>query len=61
MARIGVIDALRNIAALLQREDARADVEGVDDPILALRGVGKEIWANEEADAYVERLRQDWQ
>ena len=28
------------------------------DPILSLRGVGKEIWAGEEADAYVDRLRQ---
>ena len=61
MARICVPDALRSIVALFRREDADADVEGVDDPILALRGMGKEMWADEDADAYVERLRQGWQ
>ena len=30
------------------------------DPILSLRGMGKEIWAREEADAYVTRLREGW-
>ena len=58
MALIRVTDALRSIVALLQREAAGADVESIDDPILALRGMGKEMWANEDADAYVERLRQ---
>ena len=28
------------------------------DPILSLRGVGKEVWADEDADDYVDRLRQ---
>ena len=32
----------------------------VADPILSLRGLGKEIWADEEADAYVRRLREGW-
>ncbi len=32
-----------------------------DDPVLALRGLGKEIWADEDADAYVRRQRADWQ
>ena len=32
-----------------------------DDPVLALRGLGKEIWADEDADAYVLRQRADWQ
>ena len=27
------------------------------DPILSLRGLGKVIWADEDADTYVERLR----
>lgn len=31
------------------------------DPVLALRGLGKEIWANEDSDAYVRRQRADWQ
>lgn len=31
------------------------------DPILALRGLGKEIWEGEDPDAYVRRLREGWQ
>lgn len=31
------------------------------DPILALRGLGREIWAKEDADAYVRRQREAWQ
>jgi hypothetical protein len=30
------------------------------DPILALRGLGKEIWAGVNADAYVDGLRSGW-
>lgn len=30
------------------------------DPILALRGVGRELWKDEGADAYVSRLREGW-
>jgi hypothetical protein len=31
------------------------------DPLLALRGSGKHIWADEHADEYVNRLRDDWE
>ena len=31
------------------------------DPLLALRGSGRELWADEHADQYVRRLRQDWE
>jgi len=31
-----------------------------NDPILSLRGAGKEIWQDEDADAYVRRLRENW-
>lgn len=31
------------------------------DPILGLRGLGREIWADEGADAYVRRQREAWQ
>lgn len=31
------------------------------DPILSLRGQGKEIWAGEDPDAYVRRLRGGWE
>ena len=34
--------------------------QGETDPILALRGTGKALWADEDADAYVERLRYGW-
>lgn len=30
------------------------------DPILSLRGRGQEIWLQEPADAYVQRLRESW-
>ena len=30
------------------------------DPLLELLGSGREIWANEHADEYVRRLREDW-
>lgn len=32
-----------------------------DDPLLALRGSGKELWADEHADDYVRRLREGWE
>ena len=31
------------------------------DPILELRGLGKEIWAGEDPDEYVSRLRGGWE
>ncbi len=31
------------------------------DPLLRLHGSGKELWVDEPADAYVERLREGWQ
>ena len=61
MLCIRVVDVVRIVTALLcclrvskNRRDAR-------DPILALRGMGREIWVNEDADAYVDRLRSGWQ
>jgi hypothetical protein len=33
----------------------------VADPILALRGSGRDLWADEDADAYVGRLRSSWE
>jgi len=32
-----------------------------DDPLLALRGTGKKLWADEHADDYVRRLREGWE
>lgn len=31
-----------------------------DDPILKMRGVGKEMWADTDADEYVRSLRSNW-
>ena len=38
-----------------------AGVWPVVDPLLALAGSGREIWADEGADAYVRRLREGWE
>jgi hypothetical protein len=32
-----------------------------EDPLLALRGSGRRLWADEHADAYVRRLREGWE
>ena len=49
----GLIDWYRS-------EYVRNGERKVADPILSLCGLGKEIWADEEADAYVRRLREGW-
>jgi hypothetical protein len=41
------------------RQSRRAEAEE-DDPLLALRGSGKQLWADEHADEYVRRLREGW-
>jgi hypothetical protein len=35
--------------------------EGRVDPLLALRGSGREVWADEPADRYIRRLRSGWE
>jgi hypothetical protein len=32
-----------------------------NDPLLALRGSGSHIWADEDADTYIRRLREGWE
>ena len=32
-----------------------------NDPLLALRGSGRKLWADEHADEYVSRLREGWE
>jgi hypothetical protein len=42
---------------------ATSRLESLDesrDPLLALRGSGRELWADEHADEYIERLRSEW-
>lgn len=53
--------ACRELVDWYENEFAAGAPSGVVDPILALRGVGREIWADEDADAYVRRLRAGWQ
>ena len=51
------------IAAETPRQGPEAgvgDSRAGRDPILGLRGLGRDIWADEEADAYVRRLREGW-
>jgi len=50
-----LIDWYRNEYVRGGKSDTAAD------PILALCGLGKNIWHNEDADAYVRRLRAEWQ
>lgn len=38
----------------------RAQEGAENDPLLSLRGSGKDLWADEHADEYVQRLRKDW-
>ena len=52
-----------NYGALLEwyrRDYVGAHGGGETDPILSLRGMGKAVWAHEDADAYVDRLREGW-
>lgn len=37
-----------------------AAISEEDDPILQMRGVGKEIWVDTDADQYVRSLRSNW-
>lgn len=37
-----------------------AVAEGRPDPILKLRGLGKDIWSGEDPDRYVRQLREGW-
>ena len=44
---------------------ARVDKEHVsknteNDPLLAARGSGRELWRDDHADEYVRRLRESW-
>ena len=41
-------------------EYAKGMSDDPEDPVLSLRGLGAEIWADEDADAYVRRQRSSW-
>jgi hypothetical protein len=40
---------------------ARRGLKPGADPLLALRGSGRDLWASEPADQYVRRLREGWE
>lgn len=40
---------------------AKASIELLQDPLLSLAGSGKQLWADEHADKYVRRLRENWE
>lgn len=45
---------------LLLWANARPKRSRGPDPLLAIWGTGRDLWADEPADEYVERLRRDW-
>ena len=46
---------------LSTNESAKVKVPDETDPLLALRGSGKDVWSDEHADEYVQRLRENWE
>ncbi|MFZ0963988.1 MAG: hypothetical protein WAO35_24245 [Terriglobia bacterium] len=42
-------------------ENAEVALTDEKDPLLALRGSGKDVWSDEHADEYVRRLRGSWE
>ena len=44
-----------------ERYEASAKRRGFLEELLALRGSGRDLWADEHADEYVARLRSDWE
>ena len=49
------------IAWYLNEYSRKSRKRTASDPILNLRGLGKEIWVAEEPDEYVRRLREGWE
>ncbi|HVB85803.1 MAG TPA: hypothetical protein VNK23_03945 [Candidatus Dormibacteraeota bacterium] len=41
--------------------EKNSDQNAEQDLLLALAGSGSELWADENPDEYVRRLREDWQ
>lgn len=66
LQRLRIALGVRTMDEVLQhllqiRKSAREGARSTDpDPILALRGLGKEIWKGVDPDKYVEELREGW-
>jgi len=52
-------DVLQHLLSV-RRQAMRAPQKGEEDPILALRGLGKEAWRGVDPDEYVAALREGW-
>jgi len=50
----------RDLLTWYRREYAQNAGHSGDDALLALRGSGRALWADEPADTYVTRLREGW-
>jgi hypothetical protein len=60
--REGVPAKYRSLLDWYEREYVpRGRATAENDPLLALRGSGKRLWADEHADEYVRRLREGWE
>lgn len=56
----GITTAYHGRTVRHRSEHARDNGQRETDRILALRGTGKALWVDENADAYVARLRDRW-
>jgi hypothetical protein len=60
-ARLAIPPEYHALLDWYEREYApRRGLRPEADPLLALRGSGREVWADEHADQYVRRLRESW-
>jgi hypothetical protein len=58
--RRDVPEAYRHLLDWYETGYAREGSRAQADPLLALRGSGRHLWAEEHADDYVKRLREGW-
>jgi hypothetical protein len=54
-------DRYRQLLEWFQAAFSRSVADGGEDPILALRGLGREIWRGVDPDSYVADLRRGWE
>jgi hypothetical protein len=59
--RRGIVNFASLIKWFQGRRLSRAEKAIQTDPLLALYGSGKSLWADEHADEYVARLRAGWE
>lgn len=59
--RANVPSAYQELLDWYQNYAASHQTRGDEDPLLALYGSGKDLWADEKPDDYVRRLREGWE